>query len=258
MVPQEKSQTISVTVIALNEEKDLPRCLESARFADEIIVIDSGSTDQTVNVARSLGAKVVVEPWRGYGAQKNFAMKQAKSEWVLNIDADEVITPELRAEVLREIQSPQAASGYAVARKTFYMGQWIRRGGWYPNYVTRLAKRNGAHWTEPHVHEELKVSGELRRLQEPLLHYTFSDIADQVRTNMRYARQGALDLIRRGARPSIIRLLFKPIGKFFETYLFKRGFLDGLPGFIISVNAAHSMFMKYAYLIEMSRPNHRE
>lgn len=251
----EKSQTISATVIVLNEERDLPRCLESLKFCDEIIVIDSGSADRTVEVARQFGAKVIDEPWRGYGAQKNFAMSQAHSTWILNIDADEVITPELRQEILAEVASTNPAAGYAVARKTFYMGRWIRYGGWYPNYVTRLCRKTLGSWSEPNVHEELVLNGELRRLKNPMLHYTFSDIADQVRTNMRYARQGALDLKNRGLSPSYAKLLAKPLGKFVETYFFKRGFLDGLPGFIISINAAHSMFLKYAYLLEMNREN---
>lgn len=257
MAAPRKSQTISATVIALNEERDLPRCLESLRFADEIIVVDSGSTDRTVEVARGFGAQVVQEPWRGYGAQKNFAMSRARSPWVLNVDADEVITPELRDEILAEMHSPAPAAGYAVARKTFYMGRWIRHGGWYPNYVTRLVRKEKGAWTEPNVHEELRVEGELRQLRNPMLHYTFSDIADQVRTNMRYARQGALDLRGKGLEPSYAKLLAKPFGKFCETYFLKAGLLDGLAGFIISINAAHSMFLKYAYLIELKQ-NERE
>jgi len=249
----QRSSGISVTIIALNEEADLPRCLESLDFADEVILVDSGSTDRTVEIAKAKGAKVIQEPWHGYGAQKNFAMGHATRPWVLNIDADEVITPELREEIFREIASDKAADGYAVARKTFYMGRWIRYGGWYPNYVTRLVRRERGRWTEPNVHEELRVEGELRQLRNPMLHYTFSDTADQVRTNMRYARQGALDLSAKGMAPSYMKLLAKPLGKFCETYFLKRGFLDGLPGLIISVNAAHSMFLKYAYLMEMSR-----
>ncbi|MBI3543155.1 MAG: glycosyltransferase family 2 protein [Deltaproteobacteria bacterium] len=240
-------------MIALNEERDLPRCLESLKFCDEVLVIDSGSADRTVEVARQHGAKVIVEPWRGYGGQKNFAHSRATGDWVLNVDADEVITPELRAEILAEVRSAQSAAGYAVARKTYYLGRWIRHGGWYPNYVTRLVRRQSGSWTEPNVHEELLVTGELRQLANPMLHYTFSDIADQVRTNMRYARQGALDLKTKGAPSSLVKLLLKPLGKFLETYFLKAGFLDGLAGFIISVNAAHSMFLKYAYLLEMSR-----
>lgn len=243
-------QSLSATIIALNEERDLPRCLESLRFCDEIIVVDSGSTDRTAEIARTFGAIVVNEPWRGYGAQKNFAHSLAKSEWVLNVDADEVITPELREEICKEIESAHSANGYAVARKTFYLGRWIKHGGWYPNFVTRLVRRDRGSWSEPNVHEELLVNGELRQLRNPMVHHTFNDISDQVSTNMRYARQGALDLRKRGCRPSYLKLLFKPLGKFLETYCMKCGFMDGLPGFIISINAAHSMFLKYAYLIE--------
>lgn len=258
MSGQKKSQTISATIITLNEERDLPRCLKSLDFADEIVVVDSGSNDRTVEIARSLGAKVVVEPWRGYGAQKNFAQNQTKSEWILNLDADEVITPELRAEILSEINDEKPAAGYGIARKTFYLGRWIKYGGWYPNFVTRLVRRNSGAWSEPNVHEELKINGEVRHFKNPMLHFTFSDISDQIRTNLRYARQGALDLKKRGNSPSYLRLIFKPLGKFCETYFLKRGFLDGLPGFIISVNAAHSMFLKYAFLIEMNRVENTE
>ena len=257
-----KRPTIAATVITLNEEKDLPRCLESLRWVDEIVVVDTNSADRTQEIARSFGAKVINEKWRGYGAQKNFAMEQCKSDWVLNIDADEAVTPELRSEIEAEITSNHPAAGYYVARKTFYLGRWIKFGGWYPNYVTRLCRRTEARWSEPQVHEHLQIKGEVRYLKNPLLHYTFSDIADQVTTNVRYARQGAEEMRKRGVKPSLFKLLFKPFGKFLETYVGKRGFLDGLPGFVISVNAAHSMFLKYAFLIESHRhgaqdPSHR-
>lgn len=244
---------ISATIITLNEENDLPRCLKSLDFVDEIILVDSGSTDHTVDIARGLGAKVIHESWHGYGAQKNFAMGQCKHSWVLNIDADEIITPDLKEEILNQVCLKNSAAGYAFARKTFYMGRWIRYGGWYPNYVTRLVQKENASWTEPNVHEELMVTGEIKRLKNPMLHFTFTDLSDQIRTNMRYAKQGALDLKYHHETPSLVKLLTKPIAKFTETYIFKRGFLDGLPGFIISVNAAHSMFMKYVYLWEMSQ-----
>lgn len=244
---------ITATIIALNEEEDLPRCLDSLSFANEIILIDSGSSDRTVEIAKAKGVRVITEPWHGYGAQKNFAMQHAKHEWVLNVDADEEITKALKEEILREIQKPQASPGFAVARKTFYLGQWIRYGGWYPNYVTRLVQKSKARWSEPHVHEQLLVEGAIQKLKNPMNHYTFRDIADQVRANMRYAKEGALNLHKRGKRGNLIKLLFKPFGKFLETYFFKRGCLDGLAGFIISINAAHSMFLKYAYLIELQR-----
>lgn len=242
---------LSATVIALNEEKDLPRCLKSLQFCDEVIVVDSGSTDKTVEIAKKFGAKVIQEPWHGYGAQKNFAMQHAKNEWVLNLDADEAVTPELKEEILKEINSSNSAAGYFIARKTFYLGKWVRFGGWYPNHVTRLCRKSCSKWTEPKVHEELKIEGEVRILKNPMLHFTFSDISDQLRTNLKYAKQGAEELYSKQKKANVFKLIFKPISKFFETYFFKLGMLDGLAGFIISVNAAHSVFMKYSFLFEM-------
>lgn len=244
---------ISATIITLNEEHDLPRAIESVKWADEVVVVDSGSTDATVEVACNLGARVLHNPWPGYGRQKNFAQLQARHDWVLNIDADEVVPPELRERILGELErvsEPGGARGFYFPRKTFYLGRWIRHGGWYPNHLVRLADRRVASWTEPEVHEELVVRGEVREIPEPLHHFTFSSIQDQILTNLRFSRLGSMDLVRRGQRPSVLRLLTKPFGKFLETYLLKGGILDGLPGFIISVNAAHSMFLKYAYLIE--------
>lgn len=246
---------LTATVIALNEEKDLPRCLESLRFCDEIIVVDSGSNDRTVEIAKKFGAKVFVEPWRGYGAQKNYAQSKATNEWVLNIDSDEEVTAELRNEILSKIQTQNGINGYSIARKTFYLGKWIRHGGWYPNYVTRLARKSVSSWSEPHVHEVLQIEGQTQNLENPMHHYTFENISDQIRTNLRYAMQGAQNLKSEGQSGSLVKLMIKPISKFIETYFFKLGMLDGLAGFIISVNAAHSVFMKYSFLIEMSRNN---
>jgi glycosyltransferase involved in cell wall biosynthesis len=239
---------ISVTIITLNEEKNLPRAIKSVAWADEIIVVDSGSTDRTLEIAKNMGARVLENPWPGYGQQKNFAQKHASHDWVLNIDADEEVSPEL-ARLLREntISGPH---GFSFPRKTFYLGRWIRYGGWYPNYLVRFADRKHAQWTEPSVHEELQVNGQTAILPEPLLHYTFSSIREQIMANLRYAHLGSERLKQEGQAPSAIKLVYKPIGKFIETYFIKLGFLDGLPGFIISVNAAHSMFLKYAYLHE--------
>ncbi len=244
---------ISVTIITLNEERNLPRCLEALRWVDEIIVVDTNSTDSTVNIAKSFGATVLTEPWHGYGAQKNIAMAHAKGPWVLNIDADEVITPALKEEILREVSSAKPAQGYAIARKTYYLGRWIRYGGWYPNYVTRLCRKDTGRWTEPAVHEELRIDGECKRLAEPMEHYTFRTVAEQVRTNVRYAEQGAQELAKQDVHFSLFRLLVKPLSKFIETYIAKRGFLDGVAGFMISINAAHSMFMKQAFLYKDKR-----
>ena len=251
---------MTVTIIALNEEEKIAQAVESALWAAEVLVVDSGSTDKTREIATKLGAKVVVHSWQGYGQQKNYAQDQATYDWILNLDADEVVSPELREEIFgifqdesgqTPLQSRMNYAGFLIPRKTFYLGRWIQYGGWYPNYLVRLANRKCARWTEPHVHEELKVQGNVDKLSSPLLHYAFSSIEDQIMTNLRFSRLGSEDLKRKGTKASLSRLIFKPVGKFLETFLLKRGFLDGLPGFIISVNAAHSMFLKYAYLNEL-------
>jgi glycosyltransferase involved in cell wall biosynthesis len=247
---------VSVTIIALNEEENLPQAIRSVSWAEEVIVIDSGSTDSTVKVAQELGAKVIFNSWPGYGQQKNFAQNQTVHDWVLNIDADEVVSPKLANEIqnalsqLKPATHPISPKGFYFPRKTFYLGRWIRHGGWYPNHLVRLVDKKFAAWTEPSVHEELRVNGEVQGLTEPLSHYAFSSIQDQILTNLRFSRLGSQDLQKTGQKPSMSRLILKPVGKFLETYLLKRGFLDGLAGFIISVNAAHSMFLKYAYLSE--------
>ncbi|HUP58524.1 MAG TPA: glycosyltransferase family 2 protein [Bdellovibrionota bacterium] len=241
---------LSVTIISLNEEQNIARAIQSVAWADDVLVVDSGSTDRTVEIARGLGARVVTRPWPGYGPQKNFAQAEARHDWVLNIDADESVPPELARELQAAISGSPKHAGFEMPRKTFYLGRWIRHGGWYPNYLVRLADRRKARWSEPDVHEQLVVDGSVGRLEHPLHHDAFPSIREQVLTNLRYAQLGATVLERAGRRPSRSKLLLKPVGKFVETFVLKRGFLDGMPGFIISINAAHSMFMKYAFLIE--------
>lgn len=255
-----KRPGISATIITLNEEKKLKKCLESLSWADEIIVVDSGSTDSTREIAKALGARVFQHPWLGYGQQKNYAMSQCSHDWVLNVDADEIVTEELRNSICDFLSavawSVEGARGAALPRLSWYLGRWIRHGGWYPNYLVRLSDRRYSRWTEPRVHEALVVDGKVEKLNGDLLHYTFDSVGDQVAANIRYARLGASVARERGERASWLRLIFKPFGKFLETYFWKLGFLDGFPGFVISMNAAHSMFMKYVELrIEASSRN---
>ncbi len=243
---------VSVTIITFNEEENILKAIQSVAWAEEVIVVDSGSTDKTIELAQSLGAKVFHNPWPGYGQQKNYAQQLATHDWILNIDADERVSPELAAEIQESLVHSEAKKtyGFYFPRMTFYMGRWIRYGGWYPNHLVRLVNRLFARWTEPNVHEELCVNGNVMGLSHPIHHYAFSSIQEQVLTNLRFSHLGSQDLKKTGQGASILRLILKPMGKFMETYVIKRGFLDGLPGFIISVNAAHSMFLKYAYLSE--------
>ena len=248
---------VSVTIIAHNEAANIARAIESVRWADEVIVVDSESTDQTRALAMALGARVIVQPWLGYGAQKNFAHRLATSEWVLNLDADEAVSEELAAEIQSFLRSPRShqAAGVAMPRKTFYWNRWIMHGGWYPNVLTRFSRKTLSTWTEPNVHEKLLVQGPVVQLSAPLLHYSFRSIEDQVTRNIRYAREGSAALLASGKNPHIGHLLLKPVGKFLECYLLKRGFLDGLAGFVIAINASHSMFLKYAFALERKKGN---
>ena len=252
---------LSVTFITLNEEQHIEAALKSVSWADEIIVVDSGSQDRTVEIARQNGAQVFTNSWPGYGQQKNFAHEKARGPWVLNIDADERVSPQLAQEIQSAIAQPGDAQGFSFPRKTYYLGRWIRHGGWYPNVLARLGRKDHTRWSEPPVHEELLVDGPVRTLVHPLDHYAFSSIQEQVLTTLRYSRLGSERLKQKGQRPNLLKLLIKPLGKFLETYFLKRGFLDGLAGFIISINAAHSLFLKYAYLFEselsVEDPNHR-
>jgi glycosyltransferase involved in cell wall biosynthesis len=253
---------VSVTIIALNEEHSISRTIESVRWADEVVVVDSGSTDRTVEIAKDLGARVFHNAWVGYGQQKNYAQRQSSNDWILNLDADETVSPELAKEIQEALSAvangSNQALGFAIPRRTFYMGRWIRHGGWYPNYLVRLADRRSARWSEPAVHESLEVQGEVARLTQAIDHFSFDSIYDQVVTNLNFSRLGSQELARRGKRPSLLKAILKPPGKFVETYLLKRGFLDGLPGFIISVNAAYSIFLKYAYLLESRIRKHAD
>ena len=249
---------LTVTIITLNEEENLLRAMKSVAWAEEILIVDSGSTDRTLEIAHSAAVpahvRVLHNPWQGYGQQKNFAQKNATHDWVFNLDADEEVSPLLKNEIETQLKAVENrklnAQGFFLPRKTFYLGKWIKYGGWYPNHLIRIANRKSATWTEPHVHEELRVVGPVVGLKNPLRHYAFASIHDQIITNLRFSRLGSEELKKAGQQPSLGRLLMKPVGKFLETYFIKRGFLDGLPGFIISINASHSMFLKYAYLSE--------
>lgn len=253
---------VSVTVITLNEEENLPRLLESVKWANEVVVVDCGSKDGTQKIAENFGAKFHSNEWKGYGQQKNHAQSLAKNDWVLNLDADEACSDELKKEILELVTSGSLKSGetfgYSVPRKTFYLGRWIMHGGWYPNYLVRFSNRHHSKWTEPRIHEALEVNGKTGKLKSDIHHYTFTGIEDQVAANLRYAKLGSSELIRKGGKASLLKMLIKPVGKFLETYFWKMGFLDGWAGFLISVNAAYSMFLRYAFLYEHEHLSHRQ
>ncbi|HMN68093.1 MAG TPA: glycosyltransferase family 2 protein [Bdellovibrionales bacterium] len=241
---------LSLIVITLNAEKHIARCLQSVPFASDVVVLDSGSSDRTVEIARALGARVFVEEWRGFGPQKRRATELAGADWVLSLDADEALSleaqEELRARLAGDMSGPDA---FAFPRLSFHMGRWIRHGGWYPDWQIRLYDRRRAGWSRDVLHEKVQAE-RVERLRRPLHHWVFTDLTDQVRTNNRYSGLGADQLANQGRRFSLFHLIVKPKVKFFEVYVWKRGFLDGMPGFIIAVGAAYSVFLKWAKLWE--------
>jgi glycosyltransferase involved in cell wall biosynthesis len=244
---------ISLVIIAKNEARNIARCLDSVPFAGEKLVLDSGSQDDTVRLAQAHGARVVVEEWRGFYRQRVRATELAKYDWVLFLDGDEALSSDLAREIENLMKAGEpAAPAYALPRLSYHMGRWIRHGGWYPDRQVRLFDRRRAGWQEGEVHE--KVAAEkVDRLKAPILHWVFENLTDQIETNNRYSSLGAEQLRKQGHRPGVCRMLFKAYFKFLETYIWKRGFLDGVPGLVIAVGAAYSMFLKHAKLWEMSR-----
>jgi glycosyltransferase involved in cell wall biosynthesis len=241
---------LSLVVITLNEETNIERCLKSVPFASDIVVVDSLSTDRTVETAEKLGARVLTEKWRGYGPQKAFAVSQAKYDWILSLDADEALSPQAQQEILDKFASFQEEVGYEIPRLSWHLGRWILHGGWYPDYQLRLFHREHSKWTDAALHEKVEVNSKVR-LEHPILHWVFDDLSDQVLTNDKYSTLGAANLNAQGKRFSLLKLIFKPWSKFIECYFIKLGFLDGRPGFIIAVGAAYSIFLRHAKLWEI-------
>lgn len=242
---------LSVVVVAGNEEAQIERCLRSVPFADELLVIDGESTDQTAARAAGCGAKVIRQKWLGYGPQKRFGVEQARHDWILSLDADEAVSPELAQEIQSKFQQLRPKVGYRLPRRSFHLGRWILHGGWFPDRQLRLFHRRHGNWAGE-IHEKVQTPLE-EDFSSPLLHWVFDDLSDQVRTNDRYSGLQAAELARRGEKFSLFKLLLRPYGKFLETYFWKRGFLDGLPGLLIAISAAYSMFLKYAKLWEIQR-----
>lgn len=254
-------QAVSLVIITLNEAEGIERAIRSAEFCDDVVVLDSGSTDATREIAERCGARVFQEPWRGYRAQKARAVELARHDWILSLDGDEALSEALQQELrtrLPGILSGQGASAYEFPRLTFNLGRWIRHGGWYPDRQLRLFDRRQAEWRGgEHVHERVQAKAgsgwRCERIDADLLHWPFPTHAEQVATNNRYSSLGAQELLAKGQRFSIGKLLFKSWSKFIECYLLKRGFLDGLAGFVIAVGAAYSVFLKWTKLWELER-----
>ncbi len=244
-------RALSVIIPTFNEEETLPACLDSVRFADELLVVDSFSTDRTVAIARQAGARIVQREY-GYSAQqKNWAIPQARHEWVLLVDADERVTPALRDEILRLLERGPEADGYWVRRANHFLGKRIRYCGWGTDRVIRLFRRDVSRYQDRQVHAEVDLPGPLPTLTQPLEHHTFRSFGQYWRKLDLYSEWGARQMYREGRRVGPLQILLRPIGRFIRMYFLRLGFLEGAHGVVLSMLGAFTVYLKYARLWEM-------
>lgn len=251
---------LSVAIVAMNEAANIGRTLESVRWAEEIILVDSGSTDRTCEIARQYGAKVVVEPWRGYVAQKNYAIEHCTQPWVLSLDADEEVSPGLAEEIRGVLGNPKALTGYWMPRKNLFLGRWIRFGGFYPDPKLRLFRRGHAFVTgaDPHDRIELKqeAGGRTGRFQNPLVHHAYPTLFYYIEHMNRYSSLGAKAAVAKGHRGFSIRnIVLRPLATFIYNYFFRLGFLDGREGLLLHLYHAVYVWNKYAKAWELAKTN---
>jgi glycosyltransferase involved in cell wall biosynthesis len=245
--------SLSVVIITKNEAAHIVDCLDSVAFADEIIVLDSGSTDATRELARALGARVEVNAeWPGFGLQKNRALDLATGDWVLSLDADERVPPELAAEIQRVLADP-AADGYRVARLSNFCGRWMRHSGWWPDHVLRLFRRESGRFSDDVVHEHVDLDGRVATLRGHLLHYPYASLELFIDKINRYSTDAALKAHARGRRTTVLGPFGHGFWTFVRHYVLRRGFLDGWQGLILAGMAATGSFYRYAKLFWLGR-----
>jgi len=243
---------ITATIITLNEERNIARAMESLRCCDQVVVLDSGSVDRTVELAAKLGAAVVEQSWPGYASQKNRAADYAEHDWILSLDADEALSEALEGEIWNLKKHGPAFDAYTVPRLAKYMGRWILHSGWYPDRKVRLYNRHKAKWVGDFVHESVKVEGRVGHLESNLLHFTCDSLSEHLRTMDRYTTLAAEELVARKTRIGLSKLIVDPAWTFLRSYVLQRGFLDGLEGLTIAHMAAIYTFLKYAKARNMS------
>ena len=244
---------ISATLITRNEARNIERAIRSLGSADEIIVVDSGSTDTTREIATSLGARVIENKWPGFAAQKQFAVSQARHDWILSLDADEEFDAAAQAAIARWKSAVPAAAGYRFARRAYYLGRWILHSGWYPDTKVRLFDRRRASWKGDFVHESVVVTGPVETLEGDILHYTCDSLEEHRARIEFYTDLAAREMLERGRRVGWLRRILGPSWVFFSTYFFRLGLLDGHQGYLIARMAARYVERKYSKLAEMEK-----
>lgn len=248
--------TLSVTVITKNEEANIRQCLESVNWADEIIVVDCGSTDGTVDICHEYTNKVFHQDWLGFGPQKNRALEYATGDWILSLDADERVTPQLREEIERAVTQDRF-DAYSLPRLSQYCGRFMRHGGWWPDPVLRLFKRGKARYSNARVHEQVETSGAVGTLASPLLHHSFSNFEQVLHKVNQYSTEGALMLAARGKQASLSQAVLHGLWAFCRTYVLRRGFLDGRHGFLLAISNAEGTYYRYVKLWHLQQTSER-
>jgi glycosyltransferase involved in cell wall biosynthesis len=251
---------ISATIITFNEEGNIRDACESVSWADEVVVVDSRSSDQTPEMAEACGARVINRDWPGFAAQKQFAAEQTRNEWIFSLDADERVSEELRESIRKLSESPddKLADGYRIARRSYYQGRWIKGGGWYPDWQLRLYRKSRGRWAPRHIHESVKMDSGARveNLSGDILHYSVEGSAHHHRMiGERYAPLAAQQMFEEGRRTSSLRIATAAPAAFFGSFILKGGFRDGLAGISIASFAAHHAFLKHLMLWE--KQNHK-
>jgi len=244
---------VSVAIVTLNEEAEIGPCLESVSWADEVIVVDAHSSDRTVEIAKKYTNNVILRDWRGYADQKNWAADQTRHDWILSLDADERITPSLQEEIKKVIASPPNCAGYYVPRKNFFLGRWIRHGGWSPDYTLRLFAKKTGRFGDRAVHEAVRVDGPTKYLENPIEHYTYRSLEAYHTRAGRYSALAAYEMKKEGKRFRLMDLCLRPLWTFLRMYLIRQGFRDGAEGLILAALYGHYTFLKYAKLWEIEK-----
>ena len=240
---------LSAVVITLNEEDNIAECLRSLRFVDEIIVVDSGSEDRTVEIASKFTDKIFSPGWLGFVEAKEYGIDRAESDWILWIDADERVSKELGGQILAAIDNTDGFTAFKMPRKSYFLGKWMKHCGWYPDYVVRLFRKGSAHFEENSlVHEELVIDGKVGTISSPIIHHTFPTLKSYFDKFNKYTSLAAKELKLKGEKFRLSACLTHPIATFFKMYIQKRGFLDGFEGLLLSVLSATYVFVKYAKL----------
>ncbi len=243
--------SLSATIITRNEARNIARAIRSLSCADEVVVVDADSTDETRKIAADLGARVIPHSWEGFAAQKNFASSQARHDWILSLDADEKLDYDAQNIVRRWKEMNPDADGYRFARRPYYLGRWIYHSGWYPDYKLRLFRRSRGRWQGDYVHESIVVKGRVENLPGHILHYTCDSLAEHRQRIEFYTDLAAREMLERGERAGFAHRLFAPPWVFLHTYLLRWGVLDGIPGFWIAWMAARYVRRKYEKLADL-------